>query len=155
MASCRMFRVHGAILVGIMTAARNAKLPAALRAGDSLRIGREVAAFGRNILLQNGSTFELQHRLFVNDPWELMAEALSERRFRPRPKTSRSLFGGRLKTTSEQRQPAANCASRFAVLRFPELVYRPMELQKVTLSWLALPIMVLPAYRSPRRFHSR
>jgi hypothetical protein len=60
-----------------MTAARKAKFPAALRAGDTLRVGREEVSFGRNILQQNGSVFELQHRLFVNDPWELMAEAIA------------------------------------------------------------------------------
>ena len=42
-----------------------------------MRVGREAVAFGRNILLQQGSTFELQHRLFVNDPWELIAEAIA------------------------------------------------------------------------------
>jgi hypothetical protein len=60
-----------------MTAARKAKVPAALRAGDPLRVGREEVTFGRNILLKNGTVYELQHRLFVNDPWELMAEAVA------------------------------------------------------------------------------
>jgi hypothetical protein len=52
------------------------KSPASLRAGDPLRIGREVVTYGRNILIQKGAKFELQHRLFVNDPWELIAEAI-------------------------------------------------------------------------------
>lgn len=42
-----------------------------------LHVGREAVSFGRNILLPNGTAFELQHRLFVNDPWELMAEAIA------------------------------------------------------------------------------
>src|SRR5208282_1039638 len=60
-----------------MTAARKTKVPAALRAGDPLRVGREEVTFGRNILPKNGTVYELQHRLFVNDPWELMAEAVA------------------------------------------------------------------------------
>jgi hypothetical protein len=74
---CRVPHVHGAILVDIMMAASKAKLPASLRVGDPLRVGREVAIYGRNILLQKGATFELQHRFFVNDPWELIAEAIA------------------------------------------------------------------------------
>lgn len=74
--SSHMPRVH-AILFGTMTAAIKAKPPAALRAGDPLRVGREVVTYGRNILQQKGATFEVQHRLFVNDPWELMAEAIA------------------------------------------------------------------------------
>ncbi len=48
-----------------------------MRTGEPLKIGREKVSFGRNILLQKGATFTLQHRLFVNDPWELMAEAIA------------------------------------------------------------------------------
>ena len=33
--------------------------------------------FSRNILLHDGGKYQLQHRLFVNDPWELMAEAIA------------------------------------------------------------------------------
>src|SRR5205807_2832557 len=51
--------------------------PKLARKGEAMRVGREAVAFGRNILLQQGSTFELQHRLFVNDPWELIAEAIA------------------------------------------------------------------------------
>lgn len=60
-----------------MTAPGKAKLPVPLRAGYPLRVGREVVTYGRNILLQKGATFELQHRFFVNDPWELIAEAIA------------------------------------------------------------------------------
>jgi hypothetical protein len=54
----------------------NKNAQAALRAGDALKIGRETVSFGRHMLMQHGSTYELQHRLFVNDPWELIAEAI-------------------------------------------------------------------------------
>lgn len=47
------------------------------RPGEPLRIGRETVSFGRNIVQQRGTNFTLQHRLFVNDPWELMAEAIA------------------------------------------------------------------------------
>lgn len=47
-----------------------------MRPGDPLRIGRETVSFGRNILAPSGPTFTLQPRLFVNDPWELIAEAI-------------------------------------------------------------------------------
>jgi hypothetical protein len=52
------------------------KPPTAIRAGDPLQIGRETVLFGRNAIAQIGSTFTLQHRFFVNDPWELIAEAI-------------------------------------------------------------------------------
>ncbi len=68
---------QGVILVGVMAAARKVKLPAALRPGDPLRLGREVVSYGRNILIPRGSAFELQHRFFVNEPWGLMAEAIA------------------------------------------------------------------------------
>jgi len=51
--------------------------PASLRNGDPVRVGREIVTFGRNILVQTGAGFELQHRFFVNDPWEPMAEAIA------------------------------------------------------------------------------
>jgi hypothetical protein len=51
--------------------------PASIRNGDPVRVGREIVTFGRNILVQTGTAFELQHRFFVNDPWELMAEAIA------------------------------------------------------------------------------
>jgi hypothetical protein len=47
-----------------------------IRSGDPLQMGREPVYFGRNIVAQINSGFELQHRLFVNDPWELIAEAI-------------------------------------------------------------------------------
>jgi hypothetical protein len=46
------------------------------RKGTPLRIGRELAFFGRNVLLQNASISEMLPRFFVNDPWELIAEAI-------------------------------------------------------------------------------
>jgi hypothetical protein len=52
------------------------KAPPALRPGEPLKIGREVAVFGRNAIAADGSSFVVQHRFFVNDPWELLAEAI-------------------------------------------------------------------------------
>ena len=60
-----------------MTAASKVKLPPALRPGDPVRVGPELVTYGRNVLIQSGSAFELQHRFFVNEPWELMAEAIA------------------------------------------------------------------------------
>lgn len=48
-----------------------------MREGEPLRIGRETVTFGRNILHHDGKSFALQHRMFVNDPWELLAEAIT------------------------------------------------------------------------------
>jgi YaaC-like Protein len=48
-----------------------------MRGGDRLLVGPEIVTFGRNILHQDGMDYRLQHRLFVNDPWELMAEAIA------------------------------------------------------------------------------
>ncbi len=45
------------------------------RPGELLRIGREVVPFGRNIVRAQGLSYEVQHRFFVNEPWELIAEA--------------------------------------------------------------------------------
>src|SRR5215469_16964759 len=50
---------------------------AMLRKGEPLNIGRESVIFGRNILQHDGKIYSLQHRMFVNDPWELMAEAIA------------------------------------------------------------------------------
>ena len=47
-----------------------------MRTGDTLQIGREKVSFGRNIIARTGPSFMLQHRLFVNDPWELIAEEI-------------------------------------------------------------------------------
>src|SRR6266852_4006525 len=58
-------------------APRTAKNFAALRPGEPLRIGREIVAYSRNALATEGGPFRLQHRLFVNDPWELIAEAIA------------------------------------------------------------------------------
>jgi hypothetical protein len=52
------------------------------RAGDVLKIGRETILYGRNILLQTNSGFEVQHRLFVVDPWAMIAEGI-HRALRP------------------------------------------------------------------------
>ncbi len=51
-------------------------VPKALRVGLPLKIGREWVPFGRNVIAPTDSTFELQHRLFVNDPWAVIAEAI-------------------------------------------------------------------------------
>jgi hypothetical protein len=49
-----------------------------LRAGEPLKIGREVVSYGRNVLTTTKpGASELQHRFFVNDPWELIAEAIA------------------------------------------------------------------------------
>jgi YaaC-like Protein len=60
-----------------MSSAKKIKGPVTARPGLPLRVGREEVSYGRNILLQNGSAFELQQRFFVNDPWELLAEAIA------------------------------------------------------------------------------
>ncbi len=52
------------------------KSPVAMRPGDPLRIGREVISLGRNVVAKKGALFTVNHRLFVNDPWELIAEAI-------------------------------------------------------------------------------
>ena len=52
------------------------KTPVDLRNGDVLRIGRESVSFARHMLARRGPVYALQHRLFVNDPWELIAEAI-------------------------------------------------------------------------------
>lgn len=53
-----------------------AKPPAVIRVGEPLQIGREWVSYARNRVAQTGSTFTLQHRLFVNDPWAIIAEAI-------------------------------------------------------------------------------
>jgi len=53
-----------------------AKPPTTIRAGDPLQFGHETVSFGRNAIARAGSAFTLQHRFFVNDPWELIAEAI-------------------------------------------------------------------------------
>src|ERR1700733_1755759 len=60
-----------------MTPPKKITGPVTARPGLPIRVGREEVTYGRNILLQSGSTFELQHRFFVNDPWELLAEAIA------------------------------------------------------------------------------
>ena len=47
-----------------------------IRSGETLKVGREQVSFGRNILADTGAGFGLQHRIFVNDPWELIAESI-------------------------------------------------------------------------------
>jgi hypothetical protein len=47
-----------------------------IRAGDALQIGRELVSFGRNVIAKKAPPFTLQHRFFVNDPWELIAEGI-------------------------------------------------------------------------------
>jgi hypothetical protein len=47
-----------------------------IRDGDPLQIGPETVSFGRNAITRTGSPFRVQHRFFVNDPWELIAEAI-------------------------------------------------------------------------------
>jgi hypothetical protein len=42
-----------------------------------MQVGHEVVTFGRNILNQDQTPYELQPRFFVNDPWGLMAEAIA------------------------------------------------------------------------------
>lgn len=47
-----------------------------MRKGIPLLIGREPVSLGRNILVRSEKGFEYQYRLFVNDPWELITEAV-------------------------------------------------------------------------------
>src|SRR5579871_6020389 len=49
---------------------------APFREGDTLRLGYEWVPFARNAITRVNSTFKLQHRLFVNDPWPVIAEAI-------------------------------------------------------------------------------
>jgi YaaC-like Protein len=58
---------------------------ATFREGDSLRIGRETVSFGRNIIVRAKSGFVVQPRLFVNDPWPMIAEGIH--RASPKGKT--------------------------------------------------------------------
>ena len=51
-----------------------AATPIVFRNGERLRLGRERVNYGRNII---HSTNQLQPRLFVNAPWELIAEAIA------------------------------------------------------------------------------
>jgi YaaC-like Protein len=53
------------------------KKPVAFRKGEPLKVGRETVTYGRNILLPGDAGLQIQHRLFVNDPWELIAEAIA------------------------------------------------------------------------------
>src|SRR5277367_1549057 len=48
-----------------------------LRSGEPVKIGREAVVYGRNAVSSQNGTFDVQHRLFVNDPWELIAEAIA------------------------------------------------------------------------------
>lgn len=57
-----------------MSASRKLQYP---RTGEALQIEREIVHFGRNILRTTPAGFSLQHRLFVNDPWELIAEVIA------------------------------------------------------------------------------
>ena len=59
-----------------------AKSPPVYRPGDPLKIDRETVFYGRNILLQTKTGFEVQHRLFVIDPWAMVAEGI-HRALRP------------------------------------------------------------------------
>lgn len=52
------------------------KPTAIFREGDPLRVGRENVSFGRHIIVQTNSGWALQHRLFVNDPWAMIAEGV-------------------------------------------------------------------------------
>jgi len=54
-----------------------ARAPATLRQNDHLLIQRELVQYGRNIILETGGSYALQRRFFVNDPWELIAEAIA------------------------------------------------------------------------------
>ena len=40
-------------------------------------IGTESPSFGRNAIFGDARGFRIQHRFFVNEPWELMAEAIA------------------------------------------------------------------------------
>jgi len=61
----------------VMASVQGATTRASKRVGQRLRIGREEVVFGRNILRRAASGYSLQPRLFVNDPWALIAEAIA------------------------------------------------------------------------------
>jgi hypothetical protein len=63
-------------LAEIATMAAKIKPVAILREGLPLEIGREAALFGRNTIARKQSGFALQHRLFTNDPWAMIAEGI-------------------------------------------------------------------------------
>jgi hypothetical protein len=95
-----------------MTPKRQAKF----RNGDLLRDRRETVAYGRNTVTRTGSRFTLQHRLFVNDPWELIAEAIA-----------RALPAGRMRDVTQSfRRQAEDYFQAATVGR--ELAVRPVLL---------------------------
>jgi hypothetical protein len=59
-----------------MTTRGKTTQPATFRPGELLQIGRETVTFGRNTVAKAGTNFTIQHRFFVNDPWELIAEGI-------------------------------------------------------------------------------
>jgi hypothetical protein len=96
--------------------ASTVKPPTAFREGDPLRIGREWVSYARNIVSRTGSTFTLQHRLFVNDPWAIMAEAIH-----------RALPDGRIRNTAHSFRGQAEDYFRAATIG-QELAVRPVLL---------------------------
>jgi hypothetical protein len=56
--------------------AAKTKPVAILREGPTLVVGREAVFFGRNAIAETQSGFTLQHRLFTNDPWAMIAEGI-------------------------------------------------------------------------------
>jgi YaaC-like Protein len=56
--------------------AAKSKPRAIFREGPALVVGRETVFFGRNAIIQTESGFTLQHRLFTNDPWAMIAEGI-------------------------------------------------------------------------------
>ncbi len=47
------------------------------RLSEWLLFNRRSTSYGRNLVAQKGSIFVIQQRLFVNDPWELIAESIA------------------------------------------------------------------------------
>jgi hypothetical protein len=87
----------------------------AVRSGDPLKIGRETVKYGRNIL-GSETPYGLQHRLFVNDPWELIAEAIH-----------RSLPNNRVRDTAHSFRRQAQDYFRAATVA-DDLAVRPVLL---------------------------
>lgn len=48
----------------------------AIRLGQSLQIGDEPVYFRKYLLSRDRRPFQVQHRLFLSDPWELMGETI-------------------------------------------------------------------------------
>ena len=94
-----------------------------VRSGDPLEIGRQAVTFGRNILAQTPSGFELQPRLFVNDPWELVGDAIQRHYELAQIGMRHNHFGDKLRTIFVPQRTVANwrCNPSFLYYAFLNL----------------------------------